>query len=332
MSSTSSSSSSGSSSGSTATSPRELDIVASDSPVHSSSRVPSPVLRNENANPSLVVVDPDDVPLQVKYQSMISKEPWSAIVSNVRIPIAKIKERYHIPHDYEVIIPRQFDRMHRPAKLLVEEVLRLAGLSSSPLCVRGSLGDFLILNLQFILKYVLYLMYSFAGKKVMKARIANKVRAKKRMLPENVLLELENPTGDSSTPSKRTPNHATSTPVVAALEGPSSENVLEVSEAPSLQVGALEAVQGELSRPYKKRKHKSKSRSKSRSKSKSRSSRSSKFDKQRRLEARLAADREKEDDHVKTLEEQEAQWKSDRTNLRSPTLLVAEMVGEKLVP
>ncbi|KAL0453508.1 UNVERIFIED_CONTAM: hypothetical protein Slati_1328900 [Sesamum latifolium] len=392
---------------------------------------------------------------------MISKEPWSAIVSNVRIPIAKIKEQYHIPHDYEVIIPRQFDRMHRPPQgfcpfsllhleaglrfplarpvdsilrrldicpmqlspnsishiqlfiivmlhndlepnfenfwslysftnskrsqdrgwfylstrkdyrylddlksnvgpwrerfifirpppgkewsfrlswritksepklyggglegdlinyitlywykpkqLLVEEVLRLAGLSSAPLRVWGSLGDFLILNLQFVLKYILHLMYSFAGKKVMNAHIANKVRARKGTLPENVLLELENATGDSSTPSDRTPPPATSTPVVAALEGPSGENLLEVSETLPQQVGALEAVQGEPSRPSKKRKHKSKSRSKSRSKSKSRSSRSSKFGKQRRLEARLAANREKEDDHVKTLEEQEAQ-------------------------
>ncbi|KAL0378685.1 UNVERIFIED_CONTAM: hypothetical protein Sradi_3174000 [Sesamum radiatum] len=76
--------------------------------------LPSPARRNEATDPSLVVVDPDDVSLQVKYQSMISKEPWSAIISNVKVPIAKIKERYYIPHDYKVLIPRQFDRMHRP--------------------------------------------------------------------------------------------------------------------------------------------------------------------------------------------------------------------------
>ncbi|KAL0400153.1 UNVERIFIED_CONTAM: hypothetical protein Sradi_2358600 [Sesamum radiatum] len=306
---------------------------------------------------------------------MISKEPWSAIVSNVKHPIAKIKERYYIPHDYEVIIPRQFDRMHRPPEgfcpfsllhveaglrfplarpvdntlrrldiclmqlspnsishillfiivilhndlepnfenfwslysftnskrlgdpgwfylstckdcrylgdlksnvglwgerfifirpppekewsfrlswritkpnpklyggglegaiinhitlywykpkqLVVEKVLKLAGLSSAPLRVRGSLGDLLIFT-PFIFKYVRHLTQSFAGREVMNARIANKVRAKKGTLPEHVLLDLENIVGgDSSTPSDRTPNSHYPASGTAAIEGPS---------------------------------------------------------------------------------------------------------------
>ncbi|KAL0344633.1 UNVERIFIED_CONTAM: hypothetical protein Sradi_4294600 [Sesamum radiatum] len=56
----------------------------------------------------------DENPTQAKFQDMLLREPWAGIVSNVKLPIHRIKEKYFIPNDYEVRIPRKFDRMHRP--------------------------------------------------------------------------------------------------------------------------------------------------------------------------------------------------------------------------
>ncbi|KAL0386239.1 UNVERIFIED_CONTAM: hypothetical protein Sradi_3018200 [Sesamum radiatum] len=39
---------------------------------------------------------------------------WAGIVSSINLTIHRIKEKYFIPNDYEVRIPRAFDRMHRP--------------------------------------------------------------------------------------------------------------------------------------------------------------------------------------------------------------------------
>ncbi|KAL2240908.1 UNVERIFIED_CONTAM: hypothetical protein Sindi_0732000 [Sesamum indicum] len=49
-----------------------------------------------------------------KFQDRMRRNPWAAIVSAVKLPIHKIRERYYIPHDYEIMIPRSFDRMHQP--------------------------------------------------------------------------------------------------------------------------------------------------------------------------------------------------------------------------
>ncbi|KAL0409264.1 UNVERIFIED_CONTAM: hypothetical protein Sradi_1860800 [Sesamum radiatum] len=178
-----------------------------------------------------------------------------------------------------------------------------------------------------------------ADRKVMNLRIANNVRAKKGTIPENLLLELENAeVGGSSTPSDRTSSIAiVPMLVVAALEGPSGGHtpvcVNSLQDPHSPKDGGSNTAPGEPSKSYKrKRKSKSNSQSKSQSNSKSRSSRSIKSSRQKSLEARLVVDCQKEEDNVKTLRQQEAQWQIDRTNLQSPTCLVAEMVGDKLIP
>ncbi|KAL2246105.1 UNVERIFIED_CONTAM: hypothetical protein Sindi_2878700 [Sesamum indicum] len=61
-------------------------------------------LTDEHAGPSTLA----------KFQDRLPKNPWEAVVSKVRTPILKIREKYHIPSDYEIIIPASFDRMHRP--------------------------------------------------------------------------------------------------------------------------------------------------------------------------------------------------------------------------
>ncbi|KAL2224729.1 UNVERIFIED_CONTAM: hypothetical protein Sindi_3001200 [Sesamum indicum] len=49
-----------------------------------------------------------------KFQDRLAKNPWEAVVSTVRMPVHKIREKYHIPSDFDVVIPATFDRMHRP--------------------------------------------------------------------------------------------------------------------------------------------------------------------------------------------------------------------------
>ncbi|KAL2230937.1 UNVERIFIED_CONTAM: hypothetical protein Sindi_1688100 [Sesamum indicum] len=58
---------------------------------------------DEHADPSALT----------KFQDRLAKNPWKAVVSKVRTPVDKIREKYHIPSDY-IIIPATFDRMHRP--------------------------------------------------------------------------------------------------------------------------------------------------------------------------------------------------------------------------
>ncbi|KAL2241617.1 UNVERIFIED_CONTAM: hypothetical protein Sindi_0802900 [Sesamum indicum] len=49
-----------------------------------------------------------------KFQDRLAKNPWEAVVSTVRVPVNKIREKYHIPSDFDILIPAAFDRMHRP--------------------------------------------------------------------------------------------------------------------------------------------------------------------------------------------------------------------------
>ncbi|KAL2228582.1 UNVERIFIED_CONTAM: hypothetical protein Sindi_1837900 [Sesamum indicum] len=49
-----------------------------------------------------------------KFQDRLARNPWEGVVSSVRTPIEKIRAKYFIPPQYEIIIPRAFDRMHRP--------------------------------------------------------------------------------------------------------------------------------------------------------------------------------------------------------------------------
>ncbi|KAL2235381.1 UNVERIFIED_CONTAM: putative glutathione peroxidase 8 [Sesamum indicum] len=214
ISSSSSDSSSSLSSGSSVTSPRELVGTSHgpNSPINIS-RSPSPRQRVSTTAQSVELVDPDEFSF-----------------NTVKTPIHQLKEKYFIPHDYETLIPRSFDRMHRPPKgfrsisifhleaglcfplprticpllliitlprcdwrvtkpesetfgeglerdlinyitlywyqpkyLLVEKVLKLVGLSLTPLLARSV---------------------------IMPARIANKIRAKKGTLAPSVFQEL----------------------------------------------------------------------------------------------------------------------------------------------
>ncbi|KAL2248372.1 UNVERIFIED_CONTAM: hypothetical protein Sindi_2689500 [Sesamum indicum] len=67
-------------------------------------KFPISKLADEHAGPSTLA----------KFQDRLAKNPWEAVVSNVRMPVLKIWEKYHIPSDYDIIIPATFDRMHRP--------------------------------------------------------------------------------------------------------------------------------------------------------------------------------------------------------------------------
>ncbi|KAL2246025.1 UNVERIFIED_CONTAM: hypothetical protein Sindi_2870700 [Sesamum indicum] len=49
-----------------------------------------------------------------KFQDRMARNSSKAIVCSVKTPIRKIREKYYIPPKYEIIIPRAFDRVHRP--------------------------------------------------------------------------------------------------------------------------------------------------------------------------------------------------------------------------
>ncbi|KAL2247139.1 UNVERIFIED_CONTAM: hypothetical protein Sindi_2566200 [Sesamum indicum] len=61
-------------------------------------------LHDKQAGPSVLV----------RFQDRLAKNPWEAVVSKVKTSVLRIKEKYHIPSDYDIIIPATFDRMHRP--------------------------------------------------------------------------------------------------------------------------------------------------------------------------------------------------------------------------
>ncbi|KAL2248679.1 UNVERIFIED_CONTAM: hypothetical protein Sindi_2341600 [Sesamum indicum] len=67
-------------------------------------KFPISKLQDEHAGPSTLA----------KFQDRLAKNPWEAVVSKVRTPVLKIREKYHIPSDFDIIIPATFDRMHRP--------------------------------------------------------------------------------------------------------------------------------------------------------------------------------------------------------------------------
>ncbi|KAL2228379.1 UNVERIFIED_CONTAM: hypothetical protein Sindi_1817600 [Sesamum indicum] len=67
-------------------------------------KFPITKLKDEQTGPSVLA----------KFQDRLTKNPWEAVVSKVRVPVNKIREKYHIPSDFDVLIPATFDRMHRP--------------------------------------------------------------------------------------------------------------------------------------------------------------------------------------------------------------------------
>ncbi|KAL2249946.1 UNVERIFIED_CONTAM: hypothetical protein Sindi_2468300 [Sesamum indicum] len=93
-----------SSSGSSATSPREAV---------GTSRDPTASVSQSSAIPE-EVGDSDDVPIFQKYSEMMQQKPWLGIASNLKMTPVAIKRKYYIPADYDIKIPRSFDRMHQP--------------------------------------------------------------------------------------------------------------------------------------------------------------------------------------------------------------------------
>ncbi|KAL2250204.1 UNVERIFIED_CONTAM: hypothetical protein Sindi_2494100 [Sesamum indicum] len=67
-------------------------------------KFPISKITDEQAGPSTLA----------KFQDKLAKNLWEAVVSRVRTPVFKIREKYHIPSDYDIVIPATFDRMHRP--------------------------------------------------------------------------------------------------------------------------------------------------------------------------------------------------------------------------
>ncbi|KAL2241159.1 UNVERIFIED_CONTAM: hypothetical protein Sindi_0757100 [Sesamum indicum] len=67
-------------------------------------------LRTNRANNS----DLNMNPALEDSQPVLQPTPWAEIVSTVKLQMHKIKEKFFIPSNYEIVIPRSSDRMHRP--------------------------------------------------------------------------------------------------------------------------------------------------------------------------------------------------------------------------
>ncbi|KAL2240235.1 UNVERIFIED_CONTAM: hypothetical protein Sindi_0664700 [Sesamum indicum] len=93
----------GSSSGSSATSPKEAAGTSRDP----TASVSPPSDRPEE------VGDSDDVPIFQKYSEMMQQKPSLGIASNIKMTPVAIKRKYYIPAEYDIKIPRSFDRMHQ---------------------------------------------------------------------------------------------------------------------------------------------------------------------------------------------------------------------------
>ncbi|KAL2238325.1 UNVERIFIED_CONTAM: hypothetical protein Sindi_1024200 [Sesamum indicum] len=61
-------------------------------------------LHDKQAGPSVLA----------RFQDRLTKNPWEALVSKVTASVLRIREKYYIPPDYDIIVPATFDRMHRP--------------------------------------------------------------------------------------------------------------------------------------------------------------------------------------------------------------------------
>ncbi|KAL2237214.1 UNVERIFIED_CONTAM: hypothetical protein Sindi_0913100 [Sesamum indicum] len=177
-----------------------------------------------------------------------------------------------------------------PKVLLQEKVLKLAGLSPTPIPVKSSLGDFInLICFLFLFKRPLTNFF-LAESEIMLARIANKTRAKKGTLPPSVDRELKRAAAAAKGKSKeRAPTPTPSSTDATASEQPSilveardqtpdeQVEVVEISEDPGLKwkrareaaIPAAETVEP----------------------TESKSDPSSKSTRQGRLEAKLAADR-----------------------------------------
>ncbi|KAL2246279.1 UNVERIFIED_CONTAM: hypothetical protein Sindi_2896100 [Sesamum indicum] len=93
-----------STSGSSTTSPRETA---------GTSRDPTSSIPQHSDLPE-EVAESDETPVFQKYTEMMQQKPWLGIASNIKTTPVALKRKYYIPSDYDIIIPRSFDRMHQP--------------------------------------------------------------------------------------------------------------------------------------------------------------------------------------------------------------------------
>ncbi|KAL2248306.1 UNVERIFIED_CONTAM: hypothetical protein Sindi_2682900 [Sesamum indicum] len=82
--------------------------IESDTPNEGPSRVR---LRRVSRNPPRAVSGSDGTP-----DAASEFKPWENIVSTVRQQVHLIREKYHIPPSFEIVIPAPTDRMHRPPR------------------------------------------------------------------------------------------------------------------------------------------------------------------------------------------------------------------------
>ncbi|KAL2250222.1 UNVERIFIED_CONTAM: hypothetical protein Sindi_2495900 [Sesamum indicum] len=99
-----SSSDTSSTSGSSTTSPRDTA---------GTSRDPTSSIPQHSDLPE-EVAESDETPVFQKYTEMMQQKPWLGIASNIKTTPVALKRKYYIPSDYDIIIPRSFDRMHQP--------------------------------------------------------------------------------------------------------------------------------------------------------------------------------------------------------------------------
>ncbi|KAL2237389.1 UNVERIFIED_CONTAM: hypothetical protein Sindi_0930600 [Sesamum indicum] len=95
---------SSSSSGSSTTSPRETT---------GTSRDPTASISQPSDLPE-EIDESDDTPVFQKYTEMMQQKSWLGIASIIKTTLVALKRKYYIPADYDIKIPRSFDRMHQP--------------------------------------------------------------------------------------------------------------------------------------------------------------------------------------------------------------------------
>ncbi|KAL0393257.1 UNVERIFIED_CONTAM: hypothetical protein Sradi_2548500 [Sesamum radiatum] len=48
------------------------------------------------------------------YEKIMSKDPWTGIICSLSTSFQSLREKYYIPREYDILLPRSFDRMHLP--------------------------------------------------------------------------------------------------------------------------------------------------------------------------------------------------------------------------
>ncbi|KAL2235797.1 UNVERIFIED_CONTAM: hypothetical protein Sindi_1311900 [Sesamum indicum] len=107
----SSSSESSSSSSSDSSSSRSLSSTST------TSRLPLARKNQVGQSARINIGDPEvATPIMTleRYETLLTNEPWLKIESTLHMTIATIRTKYHIPQDFEIILPSSLDRMNQP--------------------------------------------------------------------------------------------------------------------------------------------------------------------------------------------------------------------------